>query len=257
MAKREPRGTMRSPFVSVVTLLFILPFMSPAGAEESPMSDQRLREAIRARLEAQMDDPKSAEVVSRFVMDEVLTWKAQTTDIQRADSILAFAFGNQFAPNGNLRPGPMNQQLADLVVEIHRQINKPVYAQWEIAEAIGARIPEAMLTPIYPTVSPGGDVVYLSTSGVASAVVKHAEGVEKLGRTVVIAFREHNLRAVRTARSVGLDAYAPAGIALPSHYDEQSGQPWTRNRLAFVLYEIRTRANALRARLAGGKINKK
>ena len=44
------------------------------------------------------------------------------------------------------------------------------------------------------------------------------------------------------ARAKGIKAYAPKGVALPSKYDPQSGQPWTRDRLRFVLHEIKTRA---------------
>ncbi len=240
------------------TLLASLAFLllSSAGIADSLEEDRLLQEAIRSRLEAQLDDSRAAVILSRFVMDEVLTWRAEAADIHQADSILAFAFGNQIAPNGNQRPGPMNLLLANQVVEIYQKINKPVYAQWEIAEAIGVRIPEAMLRPIYPRVTPNGEVIYLSTSGVVSAAVQQAGGVKELGQVVVVAFREHNLRAVRTARNVGISAFAPANMALPSQYDTRSGQPWTRNRLAFLLYEIRTRANSLRARLGGNKLHK-
>ena len=236
---------------------FLLIFPNVATADPPLERDDALRTAIRARLKAQIDDPAAVEALSGFVLDEVLTWRAETLEIRRADAIVAFAFGNQRAPNGNQQPGPMNQQLADLVVKIHRAINKPIYAQWEIARAIGARVPKAMLTPIYPTITPEGEVIYLSTTGVAATAAELAGGADKLGRVVVVAFREHSLRAVRTARRAGMDAYAPAGMALPSQYDPRSGQPWTRNRLAFMLYEIRTRANALRARLGPGDLRKR
>ena len=49
-----------------------------------------------------------------------------------------------------------------------------------------------------------------------------------------MAFSDHLWRAVYTTRANGLDAYAPAEIAMPSTYDPQSGQDWTRSRAAYL-----------------------
>jgi hypothetical protein len=37
---------------------------------------------------------------------------------------------------------------------------------------------------------------------------------------------------------LGLDAHAPEGITMPDRYDPLSGQPWCRNRLAYLLHDI-------------------
>lgn len=227
-----------------------------AVAEES-LSDQQLQNAMETRLVGQLGDSEAARLLAEFLMDDVLTWQAETLPIEQADSILAFAFGNRYAPNGNQIPGPMNVQLADLAVELHEKTGKPVYAQWEIAQAIGSRMSSDKLFPIYPTVNEGGELVYLNTTGVALDAVRQAGSMEKMGKTLVLAFYEHSLRAVDTARKAGLDAYAPQGFEMPSDYDSQSGQPWTRDRQTFMLYEVRTRANEKRAEINGGKIYKK
>lgn len=221
------------------------------------LSESQLQQAMEARLVNQLGDAEAAKLLSTFLMEDVLTWRAETLDIAQADSILAFAFGNRHAANGNQTPGPMNAQLAELAIELHQQTGKPVYAQWEIAQSIGDRIPADKLFHINPTVSEGGELIYLNTTGVALDAVKQAGGFENMGKTLVLAFYEHNLRAVNTAREAGLDAYAPAGYDMPSDYDAASGQPWTRDRSTFMLYEVRTRANAKRAEINDGQIFKK
>ncbi|GAL38194.1 hypothetical protein JCM19240_56 [Vibrio maritimus] len=57
--------------------------------------------AIEARLVEQLKDPQAAKLLSEFLIEDVLTWRAETLDIEEADSILAFAFGNRHALNGN------------------------------------------------------------------------------------------------------------------------------------------------------------
>ncbi|GAL28936.1 hypothetical protein JCM19239_5042 [Vibrio variabilis] len=194
-----------------------------ANAAEPQLTDEQLQMAMETRLVEQLKDPQAAKLLSEFLIEDVLTWRAETLDIKEADSILAFAFGNRHAENGNQIPGPMNSQLADLAVELHKETGKPVYAQWEIAQQIGDRVAEDKLFPIYPTVNEGGELIYLNTTGVALDAVKQAGGFEKMGKTIVLAFYEHNLRAVNTAREAGLEAFAPAGYEMPSDYDANSG----------------------------------
>lgn len=112
----------------------------------------------------------------------------------------------------------MNKQLAESVVDLYERVQKPVYAQWEIGEEIGARIPADHLTVIYPE-----EGKYLSTSGVVEAAKKFAGGADILGNVAVVAFYEHSSRAVKYAQAGGIDAYIPQAISLPSDYDEESG----------------------------------
>ncbi|MCL1122958.1 hypothetical protein [Shewanella surugensis] len=206
------------------------------------LSEQQLSSAISHRLQAQLNDPQLAEELTAFLMQQVLTWKAETRDVKQADSIIAYSFGNRIDEKGNKLPGPMNEQLADLVVDLYNQNPKPVYAQWEVAQAIGDRIAPQFLFSIYPKIDAGGEVIYLNTLGVAEEAARLAKGTKQLGTAIVVAFYDHSLRAVNLSREVGIDAYSPKGYALPNHYDADSGQPWTRSREAFILYEIKTRA---------------
>ncbi|KHT64235.1 hypothetical protein RJ45_07595 [Photobacterium gaetbulicola] len=233
---------------SAVLAISTIAFISPAVIAQQ-LSDADLQAAIEAKLTEQLKDEKVAAHTADFIMKNLLTWQGEPLPLDQADSIIAYAFGNRIAENGNQSPGPMNKALADTVVEIYKQTGKPVYAQWEIAQEIGDRIDEKDLTAIYPKVGADGTIIYLSTIGVAEEIVKLAGGTEKLGKAVVVGFYEHSLRTINTSKDAGIDAYAPEGIELPNDYDKESGQPWTRDPLIFVMHEIRNRGTNERTRL--------
>ena len=231
--------------INMLILLASVTLAGPLCAET--LTDAELKSAIEARLTAQLGNKDVAAHTAKFLMDEILTWKGEELPIDEADSILAYAFGNRVIPNGNQVPGPMNEALADTVVYIYKQTEKPVYAQWEIAQSIGDRIPAKHLTFINPKIAADGSLTYLSTDGVAAAAVKLSGG--NMGKTIVVAFYEHSLRTINTSKSVGIDAYAPEDIELPHDYDPQSGQAWTRDAKTFVMHEIGNRAINERGRL--------
>ncbi|MGR5063111.1 hypothetical protein [Photobacterium sp. DNB22_13_2] len=220
----------------LLSTLLATTFVTPAFA----MSDAELQEAITKKLEIQLENKDVAAYTSEFIMNNLLTWKGEELPLKEADSILAYAFGNRVLENGNQVPGPMNEALADTVVDIYEETGKPVYAQWEIAQSIGDRIPAEHLTSINPHIAADGTLTYLSTNGVAQEAVKLSGG--DLGKAVVVGFYEHSLRTISTSKAMGIDAYAPAGIALPHDYDEQSGQAWTRDVQTFVMHELSNRS---------------
>ena len=152
-------------------------------------------------------------------------------------------------PNGNRAPGPVNEALADVAVRLHRERNARIYAQWEVAEAIGSRVPQDQVIAIYPGRDERAEPVYLSTSGVVSAIVAMQADRRSLGVVGVVGFADHLWRCVTTVRQFGLDAYAPSGYAMPGEYDAQSGQPWCRSRLAYLMHDIMIRATERRSRL--------
>ncbi|MCG9648973.1 hypothetical protein L1D24_10375 [Vibrio brasiliensis] len=228
--------------VLLPTLIAAL-FTSPAFA----LSDAELQNAMAKKLEVQLENKEAAEYTAEFIMNNLLTWKGEELPLDQADSILAYAFGNRLLENGNQIPGPMNEALADTVVEIYQQTGKPVYAQWEIAQSIGDRIPTKDLHSINPIIAKDGSLTYLSTIGVAETAVELSGG--NLGKTVVVGFYEHSLRTINTSKDFGIDAYAPAGIELPHDYDAQSGQAWTRDVKTFIMHEVRNRGTNERTRL--------
>jgi hypothetical protein len=54
-------------------------------------------------------------------------------------SIFAFTFGNRMLANGSREAGPVNEALAAVAIAPHRATGAPIFAQWEVAAAIGGR----------------------------------------------------------------------------------------------------------------------
>lgn len=214
-------------------------------AIEIDQSYNNLQITLEKHLANELNDAPIAQELALFITKNLLTWKAPTIPTSQISSIVAYAFGNRILPNGNHLPGPMNEALADLVVQLHAETNAPIYAQWEIVEAIGNRIPQEKLVSINPTLDAQANVVYLSTAGVASAIIKHIGNTQKLGKVAVIAFNDHLHRCIQVSRSVGMDACAPEDYTMPNTYDKYSGQPWTRNRLTYLVTDIKARLQNL------------
>ena len=202
-------------------------------------------------LAKELGDVSIAKQLTDLLVEDVFTWKMPAPiAISEIKTIIAYAFGNRILLNGNREPGPVNEALADLIVRLYSETGAHVYAQWEIAEAIGNRIAPEHIIAIYPTVDERANVVYLSTTGVAQAVIKQVHGDAKsLGKVAVIGFNDHVRRCVEESRTAGMDAYMPEGYVMPSEYDQQSGQPWTRTRLIYLEHEIVGRITKRKAKL--------
>ncbi|WP_199726371.1 hypothetical protein [Acidipila sp. EB88] len=164
---------------------------------------------------------------------------------------MVYDFGNRPAargePHSHPEPGPINQMLADAVLQVAQHCGGPVYAQWEIAKLLKGKHPD--VSAIEPVVAADGTVTYLSTDGVAQAVVALANrpGARKLGTVCVVAHRDHSKRCVATSKARGMDAAVAAEVALPAAYDAESGQPWTRRRDLYLLHDMAARWMQLRA----------
>ncbi len=219
----------------------------PLAHAETPPPDLS---PVTTYLTSELGDAEIAVTLSKIIATDILRWKPVVMPVAEVNSIVAYAFGNRIADNGNRSPGPMNQALADVVVRLQRETSATVYAQWEIAEAIGDRVPKEKLIAINPGRDAQAEPVYLSTVGVANEVIKRAGGATKLGKVAVVGFYDHVRRCVETSRSAGMAAAAPAGYDMPKNYDAQSGQPWTRSRLTYLMHDIRVRATERRDQLA-------
>ena len=186
-----------------------------------------------------------AEVGDGVATHPLLTYQPPTVPDDEVDSLVVFAFGNRVAGDGSLSPGPVNQDLADVTAAFVAEHPVPVFAQWEVADLlIAAAVPD--VTSIEPDTEPDGEVIYLSTAGVAEKAVALADeqGVD-LGQVGVICFADHAGRCVLTADGAGMDAAVPDGVDLPSSYDPRSGQEWTRDRLAYLTTDLQGRLLAL------------
>jgi hypothetical protein len=206
------------------------------------MNDNELRAAIVQWLTAQgLDD------VSEFLADVLfkycLSWAVPSANTSEIDGIVAFAFGNRVDDLANRSPGPINKLLADKLVHYYSRCPRKVWAQWEIARLVDARIPSTDLTIIYPIHDRATDSVeFLSTKG----VLKQVEKQLPKGKTVlVIAHRDHLWRCVHFTEQFGYRVVA-AQDDMPSDYDPESGQLWTTSRDRYVLNDIISRLRTFR-----------
>lgn len=206
---------------------------------------EEIEAAITRHLAAELGSAAVARDLAEALWDGALSWTAPIVPPAEVGSIMAFTFGNRMHPNGNRVPGPVNEQLADAAVALHGVAGAPIFAQWEVAEAIGSRVAAADVMAIYAPQDARAEPVYLGTGGVVAQIAQLRDPAG-FGAVGVIAFADHMARCVQTARRFGFLAAAPAGLVMPSEYDPQSGQPWCRSRLAYLLHDIMLRISERR-----------
>ncbi len=206
---------------------------------------QSITPGLAAFLGAELGDADLAGSMARVLAEDVLTFRAPERPLAGASLILGFTFGNRMLPSGNRTPGPVNQALARIAAALSRETGAPVVAQWEVAEALPSGIPA---TAIYPSRDARGEPLYLGTQQTANEMHR-LRGTS--GPVLVVAFADHLRRAVTAARRSGFEAWAPAGVTMPSDYDPDSGQPWCRTRRAYVLHDLMLRLAELRDQAAG------
>jgi hypothetical protein len=162
--------------------------------------------------------------------------------VAQFETLVVDAFGNRVAADGTLSPGPTNEALAHVVEDFVAEHPVLVFAQWEVADLL-AENGVGDITSIDPDTGRDGEVVYLSTAGVAEKAVTLADqqGVD-LGQVGVIAFADHAVRCVLTSEAAGMTGAAvPEGVDLPTEYDAESGQEWTRDRATYLLTDLQGR----------------
>lgn len=197
---------------------------------------------LAEHLASELGDGAIARAFAAVLVGNALTWRAPEVPVREIRTIIAFTFGNRMLANGNREPGPVNAALADLAVRLHDATGARVWASWEVAEAIGGRLRAGTLEAIYPGRDAQAEPRYLSTQGVVEAVLARSDDAMALGTVAVVAMRDHAWRCVQICRRHGLRAGVPEAWALPDAYDAGSGQPWTRERLTYLLHELHCRA---------------
>ncbi|AJY00055.1 hypothetical protein BG87_2556 [Burkholderia thailandensis 2002721643] len=150
---------------------------------EPAIGDAELARQMVGKLTAELNDAPSAAAIAPYLMDIGFTWDLPTIAAARIDRIVAYGFGNRAnAASGNTPtnganqtalpdPGPVNEALADAVYRIRRLKPVKVYAQWEIARFLASKYQMADVRSIEPVVAADGSVTYLSTDGVAAAII--------------------------------------------------------------------------------------
>lgn len=206
-----------------------------------------------------LDDPKVAAKLTPVLLDVGFTWKAPSQAASTFRTIVAYSFGNRPAVAGatSPAPGPINEMLAEAVLEAQRKSHAvTIYAQWEIANFLKGKDGIGKVVAIDPVAAADGSVKYLSTDGVAEAIVTMVGGdAKKLGGVCVIGHHDHAKRCVETSRGRGMDAWAMEGLVLPINYDSLSDQAWTRDRETYLLHDMFAQLGQIRAaRLAPTKV---
>jgi hypothetical protein len=205
---------------------------------------------LETQLRRELGDAATARALTAILLEETLSWRGPVVAPERMTTVLAFTFGNRMLPNGNREPGPVNEAIADVVATLQQRTQARIFAQWEVAAALAGRVPDEMITAINPTRDARGEPLYLGTGVVLEEIARLAEP-QSLGCVGVVAFADHLYRCVATARRLGFDAHAPEGIAMPRAYDPESGQPWCRDRIAYLLHDIMIRITERRASVVG------
>lgn len=150
------------------------------------------------------------------------------------DSILAFAFGNRILDDGTVLPGPVNHELARVTKVLRGDVEVPIIAQWEIADILIAHGVKNVVS-ITPDEDNEGNIVYLSTDGVARKAIRMAAELKfDVGRVAVVGHRDHVERCRLTAAKAGIQVMTLPEEIMPNLYDSESGQEWTRSREVYL-----------------------
>ncbi|MGO4152594.1 hypothetical protein [Cupriavidus sp. YAF13] len=241
---------------AAATVPLLTATLSACGGDDNsvevPISDAELRAQMIGKLSAELNDASTANVIEPFLMDVGFTWDLPVIPAAQVNTIVAYGFGNR--PNtasGNTSstganqvalpdPGPINEELADVVHRIYQLKPVKVFAQWEIARFLVSKyqMNSANLQSIEPIVASDGTITYLSTDGVAAAIVALEGTAAALGAVAVVGHRDHAKRCINTSTARGMNAYAVKEVALPVNYDPLSGQPWTRRRDLYLAHDM-------------------
>ena len=168
-------------------------------------------QALQAHFSQEFGDVALAREFADIVISDVLQWRPPVVAPADVQTIVAYTFGNRIDANGNRSPGPVNEALANVAVRLHEETCAPVYAQWEIAEGIGDRIGAEHLFSITPKRNARAETLYLSTGGVAAAVIARIRDAERLGKVAVVGFADHIKRCVDSSRRVGMCGRVTSG----------------------------------------------
>lgn len=232
------------------------------------------RARLARRLTVEHGDPETAEAVAADLDDGLLelviavsggeiesspalSSTPPTMADDEVDSLWLFSWGYRIDPAAGiapvgltdtpppfavLQPGPVNAAIARTATAFVANHPVPIIAQWEIArelDCLGARD----VISVEPVQEPDGTLRYLSTPDVVTVGQQlAADAGVTVGRAGVITFSALAFPGVMAARQGGLDAAVPEGAVLPTEYDRESGQLWTRSLEAWLPVDLFGRA---------------
>lgn len=139
-------------------------------------------------------------------------------DDNEAECVLGFSFGYIDGPSGVL-PGISNTQLAEFTEK--RFPNTPLILQFEIADALGARTPDLVISESRIK----GE--YLNSREIA---LQALEFMKEKGwkKVAIVTHPAMEARNDALCTKLGMITIAPTGLET-IEYDPDSAQPWTRD----------------------------
>lgn len=174
--------------------------------------------------------------------------RMNTKTNNKTEAIISFAFGfgpakiknpsKQYNPK-YYYPGKSNEALAKVIEKIYKKIKIPIYAQWEVAEALKKK-----KIPVKYVAKPGKD--YLGTKGVIEKMLKN--GLNNYKKIIIVAHPDHIYRCKKITEKAFKEKEYKVTILIANNstvpYDSKSVQPWTRNKKAFIKHEKSSREYA-------------
>lgn len=210
-------------------------------------------QALTAHLQGLGFDAASIKRIAEEDLCFLATWVVESDsqeELNAAEAVIAFAFGFgskkegvQFAPDRYdpklYKPGKSNEGLAEVIVPFANR-GMPVFAQWEVAEALKL---QGILVPDRQIARPGKE--YLGTSGVLKQFL--ANGLADFRSVILVAHPHHMFRCRETAKTIfrkeGVEIKVLIADTRSVPYDPESMQLWTRSLKDWVEYEVRVRFN--------------
>lgn len=154
-------------------------------------------------------------------------------DLQNIKYVAALSFGYRIRTKRKLVvPGPTNNRLAEIAIKIGQEFNVPIFAQWEIADAIEATRRKVDLIRIDKQRSDGK---YLETGEVLHHIKAYVKKQPNLTQGLVVAHANHVDRVIAQADKIKLNLMPYTN--LPRSFDRKDAQWWVRNRLLWALRE--------------------
>jgi hypothetical protein len=201
-------------------------------------------EEIRSYLISEGIPMAYAGQFASIVKKLILTWRPENPgNPDEAKAIVAFSYSYRFLSNGNRIPGPINELLAQNIIEHYEKFPRPIFAQWEIAKCFGAKIPLSRFCVINPEINlKKGIAEYLSTEGVLKSAMAQGLNPKEHNPILVIAQRFHLPRCVWLCE---LPEFGFKTVSDPDHmpdrYDPESGQLWTHEFMSQIVGDIISR----------------
>jgi hypothetical protein len=220
-------------------------------AEE--LDDVGFASDVVAALDDTIVDGLAERVGADIATSRVLSYRPPRIDDDDVDSLWILAFGYRLAaastagvgevpPMSNLEPGPANEDLAREAASFVARRAVPIIAQWEVAQVLDdLGVPRVI--SVEPDHAADGSVVYLSTAGVLEKGLRLAADARiEVGQAGLLGHADHIKRCLMTAAAAGMTAGIPEGVKLPTDYDPESGQVWTRSRAKYILVDLMARS---------------